>query len=94
MFLLIACALCLLIVYFLCFVQAIPRTVVFDTKTRTNLLQWPVEEVESLRSESYDFENLKLEPGSVLPLNIGSATQVYHHVPFLTLIFDVKYILA
>ncbi|KAK1360995.1 Beta-fructofuranosidase [Heracleum sosnowskyi] len=56
--------------------QTIPRTVVFDTKTRTNLLQWPVEEVESLRLGSYDFDNLKLEPGSVLPLNIGSAAQL------------------
>lgn len=66
----------------------------FDTKTRTNLLQWPVEEVESLRLGSYDFDNLKLEPGSVLPLNIGSASQVYHRVPFHNTIFDIKYIWA
>ncbi|KAL8149272.1 hypothetical protein AgCh_006318 [Apium graveolens] len=56
--------------------QAIPRTIVFDKETGSNILQWPVEEVESLRSESYDFDKLKLEPGSVLPLNIGSATQL------------------
>ncbi|KAL1816339.1 hypothetical protein DCAR_0520725 [Daucus carota subsp. sativus] len=56
--------------------QAIPRTIVFDKETGTNILQWPVEEVESLRSVSYDFDKLKLGPGSVLPLNIGSATQL------------------
>lgn len=49
----------------------------FDKKTGTSILQWPVEEVESLRSESYDFDKLKVEQGSVLPLNIGSASQVY-----------------
>ena len=39
---------------------------------------------------SYDFENLKLEPGSISPLNIGSATQVNHHVTFCNTIFDVR----
>lgn len=57
--------------------QGIPRTVVFDKKTGNSILQWPVEEVESLRSESHNFDKLKLEQGSVLPLNIGSASQVY-----------------
>lgn len=52
----------------------------FDKKTGTSIIQWPVEEVESLRSESYDFDKLKLEQGSVLPLNIGSASQVYLYV--------------
>lgn len=60
--------------------QAIPRTIVFDKETGTNILQWPVEEVESLRSVSYDFDKLKLGPGPVLPLNIGSATQVCHYI--------------
>ncbi|CAN1333329.1 Acid beta-fructofuranosidase [Linum perenne] len=32
--------------------QSIPRTVVLDTKTGSNLLQWPVEEIESLRLRS------------------------------------------
>lgn len=56
--------------------QGIPRTVVFDIKTGTSILQWPVEEVESLRSESYDFHKLKVEQGSVMPLKIGSASQL------------------
>ncbi|XP_059629444.1 beta-fructofuranosidase, soluble isoenzyme I-like [Cornus florida] len=57
-------------------VQAIPRTVLFDNKTGTNLLHWPVEEVESLRLNSTEFNEVEVEPGSVVPLNITSATQL------------------
>lgn len=56
--------------------QTIPRNVVFDKKTGTNILQWPVEEVEKLRLNSTEFDNVKLEPGSIVPLNISPATQV------------------
>ncbi|KAH7841000.1 hypothetical protein Vadar_024352 [Vaccinium darrowii] len=57
-------------------VQNIPRTVVFDKKTGSNILQWPVEEVEKLRLNGTEFPGVELGPGSVVPLNIGSATQV------------------
>ncbi|GAB4825934.1 Beta-fructofuranosidase, soluble isoenzyme I [Ancistrocladus abbreviatus] len=57
-------------------VQTIPRVVTFDSKTRTNILQWPVEELESLRSDSKQFDDIFLEPGSVVELDIGSATQL------------------
>ncbi|KAK7263848.1 hypothetical protein RJT34_31445 [Clitoria ternatea] len=56
--------------------QTIPRTVEFDRKTRANLLLWPVEEVESLRLNSFEFEGVVVKPGSVVPLNIGPATQL------------------
>ncbi|KAL0452571.1 UNVERIFIED_CONTAM: Beta-fructofuranosidase, soluble isoenzyme I [Sesamum latifolium] len=56
-------------------VQSIPRTVVFDQKTGNNILQWPVEEVESLRSDSLEF-NAKLEPGSVVPIEVDSGSQL------------------
>ncbi|KAI9173493.1 hypothetical protein LWI28_002181 [Acer negundo] len=56
--------------------QGLPRTVVLDQKTGTNLLQWPVEEVESLRLTSKKFDNVKLKPGSVVPLDVGPATQL------------------
>ncbi|XP_050228908.1 acid beta-fructofuranosidase-like [Mercurialis annua] len=56
--------------------QSIPRTVLLDSKTGTNLLQWPVEEVESLRLKSYDFEKIEVKPGSVVPLDIGAAEQL------------------
>nr|CAA53098.1 beta-fructofuranosidase [Daucus carota] len=57
-------------------VQSIPRTVVFDKKTGTNILQWPVKEVESLRSRSYEINDVELKPGSLVPLKISSAAQL------------------
>ncbi|KAK4403491.1 Beta-fructofuranosidase, soluble isoenzyme I [Sesamum angolense] len=40
-----------------------------------DILQWPVEEVESLRSDSLEF-NAKLEPGSVVPIEVDSGSQL------------------
>nr|CAB60153.1 sucrose:sucrose 1-fructosyl transferase [Taraxacum officinale] len=55
----------------------IPRTIVLDTVTGTNLIQWPIDEVENLRSKKYDeFKDVELRPGSIIPLEIGSATQL------------------
>ncbi|XP_074557421.1 beta-fructofuranosidase 1-like [Curcuma longa] len=56
--------------------QSIPRTVELDAKTGRNLVQWPVEEVKSLRMSSQKFENIKLLPGSLIPLDVSPATQV------------------
>ncbi|GAV85479.1 Glyco_hydro_32N domain-containing protein/Glyco_hydro_32C domain-containing protein/DUF3357 domain-containing protein [Cephalotus follicularis] len=56
--------------------QGIPRTVLLDTKTGSNLLQWPVEEVQSLRLSSKKFEKVQVKPGSVVPLAVGPATQL------------------
>ncbi|CAI9780538.1 unnamed protein product [Fraxinus pennsylvanica] len=57
-------------------VQSIPRTIVFDKKTGSNILQWPVTEVEDLRSESAEFDNVKLRPGSIAPLIVDTASQL------------------
>lgn len=57
-------------------IQSIPRVVVFDNRTRTNLIQWPIEEIESLRLNSTEFSEVRLGPGSVLSLNISSANQL------------------
>lgn len=48
----------------------------FDKKTGSNIIQWPVEEVESLRLGSTEFNGVLLEPGSVVELDVGTATQV------------------
>lgn len=56
--------------------QTIPRVVVFDNKTGSNLLQWPVEEVESLRMNSTEFVGVKVASGSVMPLQVGPAAQL------------------
>jgi beta-fructofuranosidase len=47
-----------------------------DTKTGSNLLQWPVVEVENLRMRGKSFDGLDVSPGSVVPLDVGKATQV------------------
>ncbi|KAG1354491.1 beta-fructofuranosidase 1 [Cocos nucifera] len=56
--------------------QTIPRTVLYDDETKSNLIQWPVDEVESLRSSKQEFSNIKLSTGSVVPLDVTQATQV------------------
>lgn len=48
----------------------------FDQKTGSNIIQWPVEEVESLRLGSTEFNGVLVEPGSVVELEVGTATQV------------------
>lgn len=48
----------------------------FDNKTGTNLIQWPIEEIESLRLNSSDFSDVLVEAGTVVELDIGTATQV------------------
>ncbi|XP_047066640.1 beta-fructofuranosidase 1-like [Lolium rigidum] len=56
--------------------QSIPRSVLMDTKTGSNLLQWPVVEVENLRMRGKRFDGLAVQPGSVVPLDVGKATQL------------------
>lgn len=62
--------------------KAIPRVVSFDVKTGSNLLQWPVNEVEKLRTSCEYFNNIELRAGSVVPLEVPSATQVSFLLPF------------
>ncbi|KAI4978662.1 hypothetical protein ZWY2020_015415 [Hordeum vulgare] len=56
--------------------QSTPRTVVLDNKTGSNLLQWPVEEVETLRTNSTDLGRVTIDHGSVIPLSLHRATQL------------------
>ncbi|PPS17539.1 hypothetical protein GOBAR_AA03043 [Gossypium barbadense] len=55
---------------------SIPRTILFDNKTGTNLLQWPVEEIESLRLNDTEFEKVAVKAGSVVPLDVGPGSQL------------------
>lgn len=57
-------------------VQTIPRTVLFDIKTGSNLLLWPVEELDTLRFAGKNFTNLLLPAGSVKPLEFAGTTQL------------------
>ncbi|KAL2472000.1 Acid beta-fructofuranosidase 3 [Abeliophyllum distichum] len=57
-------------------VQAIPRTIRLDKETGSNLVLWPVEEFDKLRLKKKVFDNVEAKAGSVVPLDVGSATQL------------------
>ncbi|CAN4127581.1 unnamed protein product [Withania somnifera] len=56
--------------------QPIPRTIKLDKKTGSNVITWPVAEVEKLRLNSNEFNKSEVKPGSIVPLEVGSATQL------------------
>ncbi|CAM0912337.1 unnamed protein product [Alopecurus aequalis] len=57
-------------------IQSIPRTVALDEKTRTNLLLWPVEEVEALRSNATELSGITVDTGSVFHISLRQAHQL------------------
>ncbi|KAJ3672633.1 hypothetical protein LUZ60_007354 [Juncus effusus] len=56
--------------------MSIPRSVLFDIKTESNLLQWPVEEVEKLRTDSTTFSNLTINTSSHFRLAMSRTAQM------------------
>nr|XP_043628823.1 acid beta-fructofuranosidase-like [Erigeron canadensis] len=62
--------------------MAVPRTVALDPATGSNLLQWPIEELDKLRSNLKEFKDVQLEPGSLVPLNVRAASQLDIMVEF------------
>uniref|UniRef100_A0ACD5XX75 Uncharacterized protein n=1 Tax=Avena sativa TaxID=4498 RepID=A0ACD5XX75_AVESA len=58
--------------------MSIPRTVELDKKTRTNLIQWPVEELDTLRQNATDLAGITVDAGSVvrLPLHQGAQLDI------------------
>ncbi|KAK3041077.1 hypothetical protein RJ639_026874 [Escallonia herrerae] len=56
--------------------KGIPRTILFDKKTGSNILQWPIEEVEKLRLNSDQFNQLEVRAGSVVSLDVSSGSQL------------------
>ncbi|KAM0888577.1 hypothetical protein ACQ4PT_028268 [Festuca glaucescens] len=57
-------------------VQAIPRTVALDEKTRTNLIQWPVQELDNLRLNASNHSGITIGAGSIFPLHLRQAAQL------------------
>ncbi|KAK4350742.1 hypothetical protein RND71_030055 [Anisodus tanguticus] len=57
-------------------VQSIPRTVLYDKKTGTHLLQWPVKEIESLRAGDPVVKQANLQSGSIELVHVDSAAQL------------------
>nr|XP_024363696.1 beta-fructofuranosidase, soluble isoenzyme I-like [Physcomitrium patens]XP_024363697.1 beta-fructofuranosidase, soluble isoenzyme I-like [Physcomitrium patens]XP_024363698.1 beta-fructofuranosidase, soluble isoenzyme I-like [Physcomitrium patens] len=64
-------------------IQSIPRKVWLDSISSTNLLQWPVREVESLRQNQLVKESVNLPPGSVYHLSEVMGSQLDIEVQFL-----------
>ena len=60
------------------YIQAIPRTIWLDSYSK-QLLQWPVEEVESLRGNEISHQGLELKKGDVFEIKGTDTLQV---VPF------------
>lgn len=56
--------------------MSIPRTVLFDVKTRSNLLQWPIDEVEKLRTNSTTYTNITIDTASYFRLSASRAAQL------------------
>jgi len=56
--------------------QSIPRTVALDEKTRTNLLLWPVEEVETLRYNATELTDITIDAGSIFHIPLRQTTQL------------------
>ncbi|VAI68216.1 unnamed protein product [Triticum turgidum subsp. durum] len=56
--------------------QGIPRKVVLDEKTRTNILQWPVEEIDTLRYNATNFSGITVESSFVITLPLRQVSQL------------------
>ncbi|XBI33915.1 hypothetical protein VPH35_119790 [Triticum aestivum] len=56
-------------------IQSVPRTIALDEKTRTNLLLWPVEEIETLRLNATELSDVTLNTGSVIHIPLRQGTQ-------------------
>ncbi|VAI68194.1 unnamed protein product [Triticum turgidum subsp. durum] len=57
-------------------IQSVPRTIALDEKTRTNLLLWPVEEIETLRLNATKLSDVTLNTGSVIHIPLRQGTQL------------------
>eukprot|EP01018_Ginkgo_biloba_P023144 Gb_29201 [translate_table: standard] len=62
--------------------QGIPRTIWLDSTSKSQLMQWPVNEVESLRGKETYIHNLHLSGGSVVEIAGVNAAQVDLEVSF------------
>ncbi|KAJ7516157.1 hypothetical protein O6H91_22G045200 [Diphasiastrum complanatum] len=63
-------------------VQTIPRTLVLDRQTGSNLLQWPIHELESLRGEKVVKQDLLLDGGAMVTVDGASGAQLDIEVIF------------
>ncbi|KAJ7516168.1 hypothetical protein O6H91_22G045500 [Diphasiastrum complanatum] len=63
-------------------VQTIPRTLVLDHHTGSNLLQWPISELDSLRGDKVVKQDILLDGGAMLKVDGASGAQLDIEVTF------------
>ncbi|KAJ7516180.1 hypothetical protein O6H91_22G045900 [Diphasiastrum complanatum] len=63
-------------------VQTIPRTLVLDHDTGSNLLQWPISELDSLRGDKVVKQDILLDGGAMLKVDGASGAQLDIEVTF------------
>ncbi|KAJ3683134.1 hypothetical protein LUZ60_013361 [Juncus effusus] len=63
-------------------IHAIPRSVWLDQNGK-QLIQWPVEEIESLRANTVYLSNAELKSGSIIEINVTDASQADVEVEFV-----------
>lgn len=59
-----------------------PRIVWLDSRTPTNVLQWPVKEVDNLRHNKVTVKSFELQPGTEAQLMDVTGVQVVAGGPF------------
>jgi len=70
--------------------QSIPRVVWLDQRTSTNLLQWPIKEVQKLRHGKVTIKDVKLKAGEVARLRNVSGVQVFTYLNSLVPKIKIK----
>ncbi|XP_024537264.1 acid beta-fructofuranosidase [Selaginella moellendorffii] len=63
-------------------VQTLPRILYLDNLTGTNLIQWPIEEVEALRHDKVSRSNVLLKGGDVVEVDAAQGAQLDIEVGF------------
>jgi hypothetical protein len=62
--------------FFSSLLQGVPRTIALDSNTGVNLIQWPIEEIDSLRGPKVSQTDVKLDAGAVMEVKGAAGDQV------------------
>ncbi|CAK9264427.1 unnamed protein product, partial [Sphagnum jensenii] len=63
-------------------IQGVPRTIALDSNTGVNLIQWPIEEIDSLRGPKVSQTDVKLDAGAVMEVKGAAGDQLDVEVVF------------
>jgi beta-fructofuranosidase len=62
--------------FFPSLLQGVPRTIALDSNTGVNLIQLPIEEIDSLRGSKVSQTDVKLDAGAVMEVKGAAGDQV------------------